>query len=244
MYRLANGFYLPKKTETAETETTYTQLDEVGRNDLEDAAAVAAAAASATASALDAANKSSLIVDRLKEEDFNAKVAAKCKAQWCDEDIFDGIRYSVDPICLDPLNDDESDNDSMTSVELNMANTRLAYKVHRHRCQIPRDYIDLQRHFVAQHPRQYRPLSIERDDGTIIFPSEKRFEHGETIVFREFTLAPIETTSPELRSIMPTHCDHSVQSFPKETGDCKHLPFDWERAYAIWARQDMNLEGA
>lgn len=243
MRRLANGFYLPKKTETAETETSHTQLDEVGRNDLEDAAAVAAAAASATASALDAANKSSLIVDRLTEEEFNAKVAAKCRARGCDEDFFDGKRYSVDRICLDPMDDDESDNDSMKSVEMNMANAHLDFRIHRHRCQIPRDYIDLQRHFVAQHPKQYRPLSIERVDGTVILPSHKRFEHGETIVFREFTLAPFEGTTRELLNVIPTHWDHSPQLFPKQNGDCNHLPFDWERAYAMWARQDMNLGG-
>ena len=63
---------------------------------------------------------------------------------------------------------------------------RKTFKVSRYNCQIPEDYLDLQRQFVALHPSQYRPLSIERPDGSLVQPNEKSFEHGETIVFREF----------------------------------------------------------
>ena len=63
---------------------------------------------------------------------------------------------------------------------------RKTFKVSRYNCQIPEDYLDLQRQFVALHPSQYRPLSIERPDGSLVQPNEKHFVHGETIVFREF----------------------------------------------------------
>ena len=63
---------------------------------------------------------------------------------------------------------------------------RKTFKVSRYNCQIPEDYLDLQRQFVALHPTQYRPLSIERPDGSLVQPNEKHFVHGETIVFREF----------------------------------------------------------
>ena len=63
---------------------------------------------------------------------------------------------------------------------------RKTFKVSRYNCQIPEDYLDLQRQFVALHPTQYRPLSIERPDGSLVQPNEKSFTHGETIVFREF----------------------------------------------------------
>ena len=43
----------------------------------------------------------------------------------------------------------------------------------RYNCQIPEDYLDLQRQFVALHPSQYRPLSIERPDGSLVQPNEK-----------------------------------------------------------------------
>ena len=70
---------------------------------------------------------------------------------------------------------------------------RKTFKVSRYNCQIPEDYLDLQRQFVALHPTQFRPLSIERPDGSLVQPNEKSFVHGETIVFREFGIYPSDS---------------------------------------------------
>jgi len=76
---------------------------------------------------------------------------------------------------------------------MNNANIQKQFKVSRYNCQIPEDYLDLQRQFVALHPSQYRPLSIERPDGSLVQPNEKHFVHGETIVFREFGIYPSDS---------------------------------------------------
>ena len=78
---------------------------------------------------------------------------------------------------------------------------RKTFKVSRYNCQIPEDYLDLQRQFVALHPSQYRPLSIERPDGSLVQPNEKSFEHGETIVFREFGIYPSDSVQRPSDSI-------------------------------------------
>lgn len=202
-------------------------------------AAVAAAAASAASAALDAANKSGAVVDRLLEEDFNAKVNAVRKSyqghRCQDEEILGDVRYSVDRVCLEPRNDD-SDDESMALIAPSMANTKLSFKRHRHRSQIPQDYMDLQRHFAAQHPYQHRPLSIERVDGSLVPPSEKHFEDGETIVFREFAIGGFNSTNQ--KKLTRGHLKFTKsgrRTLPLVEREPR--PFDWERGYAEWARE-------
>lgn len=208
--RLRCGFYLPRQPAVDEPPQVVTEAERA------EADAVAAAAADAAAAAVDAANKSGAIVDRFKDEDFFAH-AKKSGGPG---------RFSVDPICLEPMVDD-SDDDSMHSVELTMANSFLNYKVHRHRSQIPRDYIDLQRHFAAQHPTQTSPLSVERADGAVILPWDKQFDDGETIVFREFTLDDDDV----VQHAKPRARDWQA-NLPPRSG-----AFDWERDYADWAQR-------
>lgn len=92
-------------------------------------------------------------------------------------------------------------------------------KIHRHRCQIPEDFLDLERQFVALHPTQCRPLQVERADGTLLQPHEKDFARGETIVFREF----------------------GIEEGNRPTRPRDKKPFDWEVTHAEQARDDPPL---
>ena len=208
--QLMNGTYMAEAAKSEEQKVS----EEAVRNadltaaevvELRDEAAAADAATLAALTYLDATDGSDALLKKLE-------------AQRVGPQKHTGMSYGLDAICQYPP-DSDSDNDSMADVELSMANTHLDYKVHRHRCQIPMDYLDLQRNFVAQHPDQYRPLSIEREDGEVIQPHEKRFYDGETIVFREFTMTKA-----------------NVPTIPKRVE-----AFDWERAYAEHARDDPPL---
>ena len=99
--------------------------------ELRDEAAAADAATLAALTYLDATDGSDALLKKLE-------------AQRVGPQKHTGMSYGLDAICQYPP-DSDSDNDSMADVELSMANTHLDYKVHRHRCQIPMDYLDLQR---------------------------------------------------------------------------------------------------
>ena len=144
--------------------------------EIRDEAALAEAVAQAAMTQLDSENYSEALIKRLEDERGKIVDASR-------HDYTDIYRWDPDGIALEEVDSDDGWDDD---VVMNNANISKSFKVSRYNCQIPEDYLDLQRQFVALHPTQFRPLSIERPDGSLVQPNEKNFTHGETIVFREF----------------------------------------------------------
>jgi len=206
---LMNGTYMAEAAKTeeckeAEAAVRNADLTSAEVIELRDEGAAAESAAQAAMTFLDMNDGCDALLKKLE-------------AQRIGPQKHSGFSYGLDPVCQNPP-DSDSDNDSMDDVEFSMANINLDFRVHVHRCQIPADYLDLQRNFVAQHPGQYRPLSIERADGSAVQPHEKCFVDGEVIVFREFTMSKNERVKPS-----------------------RTEAFDWEIKYAEHARDDPPL---
>ena len=146
---------------------------------------------------LDSENYSEALIKRLEDERGKIVDASR-------HDYTDIYRWDPDGIALEEVDSDDGWDDD---VVMNNANISKTFRVSRYNCQIPEDYLDLQRQFVALHPSQFRPLSIERPDGSLVQPNEKHFEHGETIVFREFGIYNndgVERPSDAIRASLVT----------------------------------------
>ena len=165
--------------------------------EIRDEAALAEAVAQAAMTQLDSENYSEALIKRLEDERGKIVDASR-------HDYTDIYRWDPDGIALEEVDSDDGWDDD---VVMNNANISKTFRVSRYNCQIPEDYLDLQRQFVALHPTQFRPLSIERPDGSLVQPNEKHFVHGETIVFREFGIYNndgVERPSDAIRASLVT----------------------------------------
>ena len=200
--------------------------------EIRDEAAAAEAAYQACLTQLDSKNYSATLIKRL-EDQRNGTLDAK-------RPDFTDI-YNFDPAGL-ALEEMDSDDDSiLNNVEMSNANVLKTFKVHRFTCQIPEDYLDLQRQFVALHPKQYRPLSIERPDGSLVQPNDKNFADKETIVFREYGIYPDDYALRPARRIKATPLEKKIDA---ERRCLAAVEGALSRDHAVLEEATRDLEGA